>query len=409
MSFKILALITLISSIAGGPAILQLEADLVPASILAASAQAAPDVPNPKFLPVAGATLDARRSSAVERGRADSSASHFWVAYGFNVRPGIAVDYDFGGSKDCSQSYEGFSISNNSKVETRNLAVFLLYERNTQKPDRVEVYNLDRKRGYDGYPVYWIGRASNDESFGLLQGLLQSQPSGWVAERSVVAIAIHDDPRAGDLLEGIVRDSRVERARTSAVTWLGIVADRLTFLADLARDTGESSEIRKQAAIAIGLSRSASAVATLKGLYESVSDRQVREQTIVAVGIHGQSDDAARPSDDEAVDFLIHIADTETDRELRRQAIFWLSQKAGSRSLDAIVGHANGVANDDDVEVQKQAVFALSQRPKNEAVPNLIKIAKTHPNPEVRKMSIFWLGQIDDERVMPFFKELLAH
>jgi HEAT repeat protein len=176
------------------------------------------------------------------------------------------------------------------------------------------------------------------------------------------------------------------------------------FLAEVARDDREDLEVRKQAAIAIGINKTPQAVPTLRGLFDSVSNREVREQVIVAAGIHGEESTA----DDEAVDFLIRVADSERDREVRRQAIFWLSQKAGRRSFDALVDRASG-AKGGDVEVQKQAVFALSQRPKDEAVPILMKIAKTHANPEVRKMAIFWLGQIDDDRVLPFFKEILSH
>jgi HEAT repeat protein len=65
-------------------------------------------------------------------------------------------------------------------------------------------------------------------------------------------------------------------------------------------------------------------------------------------------------------------------------------------------------SSDDDTEVQKQAVFAISQRPRDEAVPLLIKIAKTHSKPAVRKQAIFWLGQTGDERALEFFKEVLT-
>ena len=52
-------------------------------------------------------------------------------------------------------------------------------------------------------------------------------------------------------------------------------------------------------------------------------------------------------------------------------------------------------------------ICAPSIGPKNESVPLLINIAKTHPNAVVRKQAIFWLGQTGDERAVEFFKELL--
>jgi hypothetical protein len=65
------------------------------------------------------------------------------------------------------------------------------------------------------------------------------------------------------------------------------------------------------------------------------------------------------------------------------------------------------VANDPEVEVQKQAVFALSQRANDESIPSLMRIAKDHPNRAVRQQAIFWLGQKRDPRVLDFFEQVL--
>jgi HEAT repeat protein len=91
--------------------------------------------------------------------------------------------------------------------------------------------------------------------------------------------------------------------------------------------------------------------------------------------------------------------------ERRRSAIFWLGQAAGAavdRALDSI-------ASDDrsDREVRKQAVFALSQRSSTEAVPALIRVARTSRDPELRKTALFWLGQSEDPRAIDLFEELL--
>jgi HEAT repeat protein len=62
---------------------------------------------------------------------------------------------------------------------------------------------------------------------------------------------------------------------------------------------------------------------------------------------------------------------------------------------------------DPEVEVKKKAVFALSQLPKEEGVPLLIGLARTHRSPEVRKQAMFWLGQSGDPRALSFFEEVL--
>jgi hypothetical protein len=91
---------------------------------------------------------------------------------------------------------------------------------------------------------------------------------------------------------------------------------------------------------------------------------------------------------------------------VRTQAVFWLGQMAG----DAITDKLSDIAGESSVdrEVRKQAVFALSQRPKKDGVPALIQVAKTNRDPEIRKTALFWLGQSRDPRALALFEEILS-
>jgi HEAT repeat protein len=347
-------------------------------------------VQRPGFVAVEGANLNGRIDAAVRLGSA--ARARYWTAYAFDVRPGVSVDADWNGKRT---SLDGVNISFDSMRETRNLGVFLLREPNDTAVTRVEVYNLDRAREYGGYRVYWLGRAGNEESLNLLRGLVEGRQAASVAEHATMAIALHDDARVAGMLKNFIRQSSVEKARTSAVFWIGQVGGETQFLADLARNESEGREVRKQAAFAIGISKDSDAISTLQNLYSSVTHRDVKEQIIFAASINGDKD--------AAVNFLIDVAGKDNDHEARKKAIFWLGQKAGERSLNALKDTLDSA----DAEVQKQAVFAISQRSKDESVPLLIKIAKTHANPAVRKQAIFWLGQTGDERAVDFFKEIL--
>jgi HEAT repeat protein len=344
------------------------------------------------FVPVDGPNLRSRMEAAVKLGRA--SSARFWTAYSFDVRPGVSVDYEWTGR---GSSIDGTNISFDSNHETRNLGVFLLREPDGDAVTRVEVYNLDRNREYSGYRVYWLGRAGNEESLGFLRSLIEGRQTGRVGEHATMAFALHDDPRVGPALKGFVQQSQVEKVRTNAVFWLGQVGGETPFLADLVRNESEAREVRKQAAFAIGISKDRAALSTLQSVYPAVNNRDVKNQVIFAASINEDKD--------AAVNFLIDVAGRDTDREARKQAIFWLGQKAGERSLGALKDTLD--RPDADTEIQKQAVFAISQRPKDESVPLLIKIAKTHANPAVRKQAMFWLGQTGDERAVDFFKEVL--
>lgn len=352
----------------------------------------------PGFITVEGPNLKAKLETAIRQGRAASSQAKFWTAYSFDVRPGVAVDYEFQGRMNHVNVIEGATVSFDQHIETRTLGIFLLHDATSNAITRTEVYNLDRQREYSGYPVYWLGRASNEESLTYLRALTEANTDRKNCEHSVMAIALHDDQRVGGLLKAFARDSRVEKIRSSAVFWLGQVGGELPFLSDLVANEQEAVEVRKQAAFAIGVGKDKAALTTLQTLYPAVTNRQVKEQIIFATSIN--------ENQDEAITFLISQASHERDAQLKKQAIFWLGQKAGERSLKALGDTVN--SHDEETEVQKQAVFALSQRARDEAVPLLIKIARTHAKAAVRKQAMFWLGQTGDERAVAFFKEVLS-
>lgn len=90
---------------------------------------------------------------------------------------------------------------------------------------------------------------------------------------------------------------------------------------------------------------------------------------------------------------------------VRRTATFWVAQAAGERITSEL---RDMVASDSmDLDVREHAVFALSRRPRDEAIPALIEIARGPAHPRIRQRALFWLGQSRDERAMRLFEELL--
>ena len=104
---------------------------------------------------------------------------------------------------------------------------------------------------------------------------------------------------------------------------------------------------------------------------------------------------------------LLEIARRDqVSRNIRKKAVFWVSQAAGeeaARGLESFV-----LDSEEDRELRKQAVFALSQLDDDAGVPALIKAARENPDPAIRKQAIFWLGQSDDPRAIALFEELLT-
>src|SRR5262245_41287659 len=342
------------------------------------------------FINVDGPDLKSRLETAIGQGR--SQQKRFWAAYTFDVRPGIAFDAVIIGSGGSTTVINGSMVS--PRYETRNIGIFLLYERDGRSIVRAEIYNLERAREYAGYPVYWLGRGGAEESLNLLRSLVGIVGSIDAADHLTDAIGAHDDPRVAAILKDLIRNSKVERVRKSAVSWLGNLPGETPFLAALVRDERESLEVRKEASEAIGESPDSDALALLQNLYRSVANREVKREILEAI-----SDD--RP-EERAVNFLIEIAEREPDRELRKEAIEGLGEKKDSLSLKAL----EKIANDSDagIELQQAAVEAIGARPEDEALPLLKKIARTHPGSQARREAIERLGEFPGQ--ISFLDEL---
>ena len=106
----------------------------------------------------------------------------------------------------------------------------------------------------------------------------------------------------------------------------------------------------------------------------------------------------------EAGSALVRLSRDHATPAIRGEAIFWLAQRAGEKAAAEITSR---IDDDPDTEVKRRAVFALSTLPKDESVPLLIRIARTHQNAAVRKQAFFWLGQSKDPRAVEFFAEIL--
>jgi len=104
---------------------------------------------------------------------------------------------------------------------------------------------------------------------------------------------------------------------------------------------------------------------------------------------------------------LLAIAkDGRRPRDTRKGAVFWLGQAAGEAATEGL----GEIVYDDsgDSEVRESAIFALSQLDDDAGVPILIDIVREHPDPNLKKKAIFWLGQSGDPRAVALFEELLV-
>ena len=99
-------------------------------------------------------------------------------------------------------------------------------------------------------------------------------------------------------------------------------ADNYRWLMDIALNPKEDIEIRKKALFWAGQGHNVD-VADLVKLYDSMSDREMREQLIFVY---------SQRREDAALDKLFQIGKNDPDRELRKKAIFWIGQSRSPRA-----------------------------------------------------------------------------
>jgi HEAT repeat protein len=110
---------------------------------------------------------------------------------------------------------------------------------------------------------------------------------------------------------------------------------------------------------------------------------------------------------DESVDILLDLAhrNPDPDPEVREQAIFWLHQVDSPEALDAL---ESILLESEDPEIQERAIFAISQRSGDaRAIAILKSYAERSDIPnELRGTAIFWISQNADAGGAEYLIEL---
>ncbi|HEY1403898.1 MAG TPA: HEAT repeat domain-containing protein, partial [Pyrinomonadaceae bacterium] len=280
------------------------------------------------------------------------------------------------------------------------LAVFLLREAGGGIT-RMEIYNLDRKREYSGYPVYWLGRASNDESLNYLRGLAESAPSSsstsradLINQHATLAIALHDDARVGGMLKQFVKASSHSKVRSTAVYWIGQIGGESEFLAGLVRNEGEKDDLRRQAAHAVGASRDRAALSTLQSLYEGLPQSTSAQREVKRGIIHAVSDNENREG---VTAFLLKVAKTDADRESRRTAIHALGEEGRDAVIDDLM---NIFANDREEGVRRAVLHALGEIKTPRAQGKILEVARAGNDADMRRHAIHMLAEAEGEAML---------
>ena len=273
------------------------------------------------------------------------------------------------GKKSFSESsfrmINGTSINEKRKLD-KETAILFKYDRNSREINdfrEIGIANLSRNFELLGYPLIWLGKEDNKNSVDFLFNLYDKQKDTENKKELAAAIGIHTD-------QGQVT----------------------TFLKNIILSKADP-ELRKNVCFWLGLQNNKEALATLEKVTNNDAVLEVRKNAVWGIGY------IKLP---EALDALVYIAKHNSEKEVRKNAIYALGNKAVKKAEETL---KDIVDNDPNVEIKKTAVYALANNSKD-AIPYLIKIAKTNSSLEVRKSAIYSLGNSDDERALDALIEL---
>jgi len=333
----------------------------------------------------AGAASGLALEKRIEQARADAvrqgGGTAFFAAYEFTSRTRVHSGRYIGpaggyavGSKDAririedkARGTKSVSVDGEEADAPAPAGLLLLFDP-AQGPGVRDASLLDPDQAYEfaETPVYWLGRADGADAVGYLDKAFDGVKDDMhLLDALIFAVACHDAPQARAFLKKTALGPREPKVREKAVFWIGNAGD-------------------------------AAAVADLKEIYAKEKSDAVKKQIIFAFQL-------AKPK--EAAEELIRIAKLDASPELRKQAVFWLGQKATAECVKALKDIAD--APDGERALKEQAVFAISQLPKEKSVPMLIDLARDNKSLDVRKKAIFWLGQSGDPAALKFFEDIL--
>ena len=238
----------------------------------------------------------------------------------------------------------------------------VLFRVAAHKVERIRVLSPDCEIDAGGLAVDWLTGVSPAQSIALLSAYVNDR--NLTENGAVAAIAMHADPAADTVLDGLAAPSQPEALRNRAMRWLGSARGR-------------------------------HGLETLKNLLANQSAPDVRRQAIAAIG-------ASR--EPEAQQIVLATARGDRDARVRVQAVSQLSRER----LPNLAGVLGGIAESDaDSEVRKQAVNSLASLSDGTGVPELIRLVKSSKNADVRKEAMRALGRAHDERAEAFLEEVL--
>ena len=250
-----------------------------------------------------------------------------------------------------------------ASVCLRRKAIFIVgqHEGSDTESILLGVARTDPDAEVRGQAVFWLSQVDSPAAVQALDSILFNSKDPELQEKALFALSQHESVEARQGLRRYAERSDVSpEMREKSLFWLGqsddpedaaflrsmygrvqdpetkrkilfAVAQSDTkevgpFLTAIVKNTGESLEVRKQALFWLG-QRDETSGADLASVYGTFSDVEIKEHVIFVL---------AQREDQASMDKLIDIAKREPNQELRKKAIFWLTQTDDPRVVDIL-------------------------------------------------------------------------
>ncbi|HEX2190990.1 MAG TPA: HEAT repeat domain-containing protein [Longimicrobiaceae bacterium] len=249
----------------------------------------------------------------------------------------------------------------------REQAVFLLSQKATPETESLllSIAREDPDPGVREKAVFWLSQIPTERAVDVLQEILRTSRDDGLREKAIFALSQHPSARAGQVVRGLAEQSSLPAGlREKAIFW-------------------------------IGQQPSAANAGFLRALYGRMDSEPLKEKVIFSLSqMPGQGNDR----------WLLGVATSDREPlEMRKKALFWAGQTGVSvAEIAALYDRTSNRA------MREQVIFVLSQRQEPAALDRLIQIARGDRDPALRQKAVFWLGQSEDPRAARVLEEIIG-
>lgn len=314
-------------------------------------------------------------------------------------------------------------------AEVRSSAIHRLAQRGAQGTGSlVQLYDAEKNSEVKLTLLHWIAQQARkpqasgaNPALDKLVSVARSDPSTelrqnaihWVAQRGPdstnLLIQLYDTEKNTEvklnLLHGIAQRAR-KTGPDSADS-----ATALRKLEEVAK-SDPSVEMRQSAVHWIAQRAGDQGIDTLISLYDSQTNNEMKQSIIHFIAQRAKKS-PAEPAGSKAAAKLMAIARNEASTEIRQTAIHWISERRNEESIDSLIQLFDSEKNR---EVKETILHRLGQAAAKE-VPNqpwrkralrkLMEVAKSDASVDVRRSAVHWLGQSKDPEALKFIEEIL--